>query len=336
MQILTTEEALERIKVVHGEKYKISDGWKYVNAKAPIELECPIHGKFVKDFYRLVNLKQGCPMCSHGVKAIRAFGYWNDKDHCIEEAKKYKNKIELQRNCYGCYHGLVKNGWLDEVASQLYDDTVHYRDYSEKVHCIYVYEYAEQKTFYVGRTSCLKRRHRQHKNGYGHKDGSRTYDIVYQFAADNGFEIPQPKILEENLNAEESQRQEDYWKQKYVQDGWQCLNKAATGIGKSSLGASLKWTYEACKEEAKKYDCRYHMRMGCPAAYGPSVRNGWIKEFFPEVKKKEDNWWNDLEHIKEAASQCSGARELIKTFGGAYNIARRNGWLKYLEYKKDS
>ena len=334
MQILSTEEALAKIKEVHGEKYKTHDGWEYVNAKAPIELECPIHGKFVKDFYRLVNLKQGCPMCSHGVKAIRAFGYWNHKEHCIEEARKYRNKIELQRNCYGCYHGLLKNGWLEEVALQLYDNTVHYRDYNERIHCIYAYEYAEQKAVYVGRTSCLKRRHRQHKNGYGHKDGSRTYDVVYQFAIDNNVEIPQPKVLEGNLNAEESQRQEDYWRQKYIQDGWTCLNRAATGVGKSSLGASLKWTYEACKEEAKKYDCKYHMRLRCPAAYWPSVRNGWIREFFPQTRKKDDKWWEDLEHVKEAAAQCSGARDMVKKFGGAYNIARRNGWLQNLEYKQ--
>ena len=335
MQILSTEEALAKIKEVHGEKYKTHDGWEYVNAKAPIELECPIHGKFVKDFYRLVNLKQGCPMCSHGVKAIRAFGYWNHKEHCIEEARKYRNKIELQRNCYGCYHGLLKNGWLEEVALQLYDNTVHYRDYNERIHCIYAYEYAEQKAVYVGRTSCLKRRHRQHKNGYGHKDGSRTYDVVYQFAIDNNVEIPQPKVLEGNLNAEESQRQEDYWRQKYIQDGWTCLNRAATGVGKSSLGASLKWTYEACKEEAKKYDCRYHMRLRCPAAYWPSGRNGWIREFFPQTRKKDDKWWEDLGHVKEAAAQCSGARDMVKKFGGAYNVARRNGWLKELTYKSD-
>lgn len=333
MKILSTEEALAKIKEVHGEKYKIVDGWQYVNANVEFELECPIHGKFTKSFYRLVNLKQGCPMCSHRVKSIKPFGFWNNKENCIEEAKKYRNKWELQKKCQGCYSGLVRNGWLDEVANELYDDSIHYKDYEAKVHSVYVYEYPEQHSCYVGRTSCMGKRHRQHKNGYGHKDGSRTYDVVHQFAAENGVEIPQPKILEEGLNAEESQRQEDYWRLKYIQDGWNCLNKAVTGVGKGSLGASLKWTYETCKEEAKKYDCRYHMRLGCPAAYWPSVRNGWITEFFPQTKKKDDKWWENLGHIKEAAAQCSGARELIKKFGGAYNIARRNGWLKELKYK---
>lgn len=335
MEILSTEEALAKIKEVHGAKYKIVNDWQYVNAKSPIELECPIHGRFVKDFYRLVNLKQGCPMCSHGVKSIKPFGFWNNKENCIEEAKKYRNICQLQDNCKSCYMGMVRNGWLEEIASKFYDNAIHYKDYTEPIHCVYVYEYTEQKTFYVGRTSQLKRRHRQHKNGYGHKDGSRTYDVVYQFAMKSGIEIPQPKILEEGLNAEESQRQEDYWRQKYIQDGWNCLNKAATGVGKGSLGASLKWTYETCKEEAKKYDCRYHMRLECPAAYWPSVRNGWIKEFFPQTRKKDDKWWEDLEHVKEAAAQCSGARDMVKKFGGAYNVARRNGWLKELKYKTE-
>lgn len=46
---------------------------------------------------------------------VKPYGYWNDKNHCLEEAKKYKNKFELQRKCNGCYRSAIRNGWLEDM-----------------------------------------------------------------------------------------------------------------------------------------------------------------------------------------------------------------------------
>ena len=81
---MNTKEALEKIKEVHGDKYKVEDGWEYKNAKSNITLYCPEHGEFHKDFYRLVNMKQGCPTCSHGGVVYRPLSFWNNKENCIE------------------------------------------------------------------------------------------------------------------------------------------------------------------------------------------------------------------------------------------------------------
>lgn len=267
-------------------------------------------------------------------KEVKPYSWWNDKNHCIDEARKYNNKWDLQQRCMGCYNGLRRNGWLDEVSDMLYDDSIHYMQYNEKINVVYVYEFETFKTCYVGRTNKLKRRDRQHRNGYGHKNGVNTYDSVHDFAVNNSLEIPKPKILEENLTALESQDLEDKWKKKYIEDGWSILNKAATGIGKGSLGASLKWTYEACLEESKKYRSKNQMKIKNQSAYNSSVKNGWINEFF-ENKKYPDGYWDSLENILNAAKQCKGAKDMIKKFGGAYNHARKHGWLDKLEYKKE-
>lgn len=42
-------------------------------------------------------------------------GYWNNKDNCFKEAKKYTTAYDLQRNNYGCYMGLKRNGWVYEA-----------------------------------------------------------------------------------------------------------------------------------------------------------------------------------------------------------------------------
>ncbi len=44
-----------------------------------------------------------------------ANGYWNTKENCFAEAKKYSSAYELQRNRYGCYVALKRNGWLLEA-----------------------------------------------------------------------------------------------------------------------------------------------------------------------------------------------------------------------------
>ena len=46
---------------------------------------------------------------------MREINYWNNKENCIVEAKKYNTITELQKHCYGCYMGLKRNDWLYEV-----------------------------------------------------------------------------------------------------------------------------------------------------------------------------------------------------------------------------
>lgn len=260
----------------------------------------------------------------------KPYGYWNNKEHCLEEAKKYKNKFELQRECNGCYNGAVRNGWLDEIAS-LYDNSIQYMDYDEPINCIYVYEYSDLNSFYVGRTNSIKRRNKQHCNGYWHRDGSRTYDIVYKFAKDNNVDIPEPIILEDKLTAEQSQDREDYWKNFYIEKGMRCLNKGVTGIGKGSLGATVRWTYDEFCKEASKYSYKTEMKYKNQSAYKAGVHNGWIDIPF-ENRKKKDKYWDDIDNVLNAAKECTGAKDMVRRYGGAYNSARRHGWVDQLKY----
>ena len=329
--MMTTKEALEKIKQVHGDKYKISDSWEYKNAKSDITLYCPEHGEFHKDFYRLVNMKQGCPTCSRNGVVYKPLSFWNNRENCFEEAKKYNNKYDLQKHCPSCYRGIFRNGWLDDITA-LYDDSIHYMKYNEPINCVYIYEYKDLNSFYVGRTNNIKRRHRQHCNGYGHSDGTRTYDVIYTFAKENGVGIPKPIILEENLTAEQSQDREDYWKKIYIDKGMNCLNKAITGVGKGSLGATIKWTYEKFCKEASKYTYKTEMKLNNQSAYKAGVHHGWIDTFLKN-RKKCDTYWNNLENVLNAAKECTGAKDMVKKFGGAYNAARKNGWTKLLKYK---
>ena len=43
-------------------------------------------------------------------------GYWDNYEHCYEEAKKYKNRRKFQKGCMGAYMKALKNGWIDDYV----------------------------------------------------------------------------------------------------------------------------------------------------------------------------------------------------------------------------
>jgi len=52
-------------------------------------------------------------ICSH-MKNIKK-GYWNDKNNCLIEAKKYNKISEFKLKSSGAFDSCVRNGWLQEV-----------------------------------------------------------------------------------------------------------------------------------------------------------------------------------------------------------------------------
>lgn len=311
---------------------------EYKNIKTNVKIICnkigddgEMHGVFSK-IPEVLLRGHGCPKCS-GIDNVKEYGYWNNLEHCIEEAKKYKNKFSFQKGSWGAYNAVRRNGWVN-IIDELYDKTIIYKNYHDKIHTIYVYKFEELHTCYVGRTNNLKRRHRQHSTVVKHKNGKISFDNVYGFCQENNVQLPNPIILEENLNARESQIQEDFWVKKYKSEGWGVLNKAKTGENVGSLGASFKWDYENCKKESGKYSSKNEFKINNQSAYNSSVRNKWIDEFFTD-KCKPNGYWNNLDHCIEEAKNFKNVKEFSIKGGGAYNIARKNGWVKYLKFKNE-
>ena len=57
-----TEEFIKRARITHGDKYDYSKV-KYINAKTPVLIICPVHGEFLQT--PDAHLRgQGCPRCS--------------------------------------------------------------------------------------------------------------------------------------------------------------------------------------------------------------------------------------------------------------------------------
>lgn len=48
-------------------------------------------------------------------KECLPFGYWKDKEHCIEEARKYESRNEFRKGNQSAYWAALKYGYLDEM-----------------------------------------------------------------------------------------------------------------------------------------------------------------------------------------------------------------------------
>ena len=72
---------------------------------------------------------------------------------------------------------------------------------------------------------------------------------LFNFYFEKNLPIPEPIILKENLTPIEAQYYEGYYVEKYRNEGWKILNKAKTGIAKSSIGGGyIKYTFEKAVE----------------------------------------------------------------------------------------
>ena len=57
--------------------------------------------------------------CAHMIFNEKPIGYWNDKDLCISESKKYKTRSEFAKKNDSCYKSAKKNGWFEECCSHM-------------------------------------------------------------------------------------------------------------------------------------------------------------------------------------------------------------------------
>ena len=51
-------------------------------------------------------------------------GFWNDYDNCLNEASKYSSISDLQFHRYGCYLGIIRNGWRKMFDEIYFNDSV--------------------------------------------------------------------------------------------------------------------------------------------------------------------------------------------------------------------
>ena len=248
-------------------------------------------------------------------------GYWNDKGRCEEVAKTCRNRREFSYKFVSAYHHSKINGWLNDF-DKYFDKKPLFIDYSKPIHLIYVYEIKSEHAAYVGRTTNLKRRDNSHR---------KDCDTLHKFCVEHNIDIPKPIVLESKLNAEESQDRENYWVNEYYVKGWNVINKAKTGKGSSSLGATnRKWTYEACAAVASECSNKSEYRKKYPTADRVASQNNWINDFFENVKKP-NGYYQDFNNCLEECRKYNSIKELRCKYPFVYHTILKNKWIDQIK-----
>ena len=243
-------------------------------------------------------------------------GYWTF-EKCYEAALQCKTRTEFSKRYPTAYTKSCKNKWIEEF-NWLKNERFNIE--TDKIDCVYVYEFATQKTAYVGRTLIRRKQNRDKEHIF------EKNDPVAKFAYENNISVPNPIYLEENLTIEESVEKECWWIEKYREDGWKMLNKMPGG----GIGGLLKekWTYEKVKEEALKYSTITEFRKSGGYACDKAYIFGWIKDFtWLKQTRKQPGYWN-YETCYEEAKKYKNRYEFQEKCSGAFKQANKNGWLK--------
>ena len=101
---------------------------------------------------------------------------------------------------------------------------------------------------------------------------------------------PELKQLTYFLIEDEAKKQEQFFVDKYKEEGWNILNIAKTG---SLGGSSIYWTKEKCLEEALKYNHRVEYQKYNHSSYNSALLNKWLDEICQHMtlQQKPNGYW---------------------------------------------
>ena len=300
-------------------KHKIYEMYKHEIGTVKISKEIHTSPKKIREVLLEFGIDIHDPNKPIG-KKVMPIGFWEIKENNEKAASKCKKRREFSQKFYGAYKAAKKHGWLREYDEKYFNSEINFVSFDDPVHVIYVYEVVEKHSVYVGRTIDLKRRDLCHRN-------KTQNDTLFRYCQDNKVSIPNVKVVEEKLTAIQSQEKEDYWKNKYKDDGWEIINKATTGVGSGSLGSiPRKWNYETCKEVAGLCISKEDFKKRYVGAHNVARRNGWIYDFFPNNMKKENGCFDTFEKCKETAMQYDSIMQIRREYPFLYRKISKNKW----------
>jgi predicted GIY-YIG superfamily endonuclease len=248
-------------------------------------------------------------ICSHMDYIIKPKGYWTF-ERCKEEALKYDTRKDLLSTNKNVYSAILRNKWADMLFSHM--TTLG----NKNKRMIYGVIFSDNN-IYIGLTYNFQERKRNHLND----NKSPVYKHIKKYNINPNF-----IKLSDYVNVEEAQTLESYFVEKYKYEGWCILNKAKTG----TLGGSKRfWTFERCKKEALKYKTIKDFRINSYQAYNSSIRYKWLdiitQHLIRQHAGKSSKWTFEL--CREEALKFLKRNIFKHKSNGAYNSARKNGWL---------
>lgn len=238
-------------------------------------------------------------------------------EKCKEIALQYNKLRDFQKAYPSVYTISKRNGWIDDF--DWLSRSVN--AYTSKIDNVYAYFFNEFNSVYIGRTINPSSR------DLGHNTNDQS--TVFRFASKNNTVIPKMTILESGLTIIEGLDREDYYRNKYQNEGWNVLNIAKTGKKSGSIGGlgSGKWNYKSCYKEAQKYNTLKEFRKNSAATYHVVLKNGWLNDYkWLKTVTNKANYWT-YEMCYKEAQLYKTRTQFQKENRAAYNKALKENWL---------
>ena len=278
--------------------------------------------------------------CSHMKRKHMPKGYWN-KERVMEKVNASESLKGFKKRFYAAYQAAQANGWLKDVVGVLghelerwtiekaksviatckdYHDfrikysgcwgylceqnlleelTSHLERRGDLYHRrIYAFEFADGHA-YIGLTKNPKERYKKHT-----KEDQKS--AVYKYLHKTGCEY-EFKLLTGWLDKDEASHAEEHWRQQYMKNGWEMLNRVKCG----SLGGwhGLLHTLEECQQEGRKYKTRKEFSRKNPGLYAYSAKHYGLDVVCPHMPKNACIKW-PIERIESEISKYGTMPEI--------------------------
>lgn len=307
---MRTIDFIKRANQIHHNKYDYSRTEYRGNAEE-VWIICPEHGEFRQQAGSHLR-GAGCPKCGI-IKSSAAHKIWT-RERCYETALKYKDIGTFSKECQFAYVIAHRNGWLKEYTWLTREKMPNGYWTKELVmeeaqKCISSSEFQKRNllaynaavnhgwikecTWFVKPKNAKKWNYNtcfDEAQKYTSRTEFRTRSITaYCIARDRGW-LDDYNWLEKRINP---------------------------------------YNYESCKFEALKHQYYNDFRAKAHQHYMVARKRGWLRDYtwlIIEPLVPYNKKWN-YDTCYAEAKKYKTRGEFNKKGGGAYDVARRNGWL---------
>lgn len=289
--------------------------------------------------------------CSAHMQIIKKpDGYWT-LERCKEKSLKYRTKAEWRLTHRASFSRATKQGWLKECTAHMEknllwfgpasilefliaNDIEHFQEYrfkesveiSRRPYDFYLPEYKLVIEFHG----------EQHRIGWGRKiedaKSIQARDLFKKnWALENGLNYLE--ILEWEINSKEDIHRQILEKLMAIcKSSNKALHLTSRALNSEELEkvkSRVKWTYDKCVDEAKKYQTIKEWNVGSPSSYQAAFKKGWIDDCSSHMVRllAPKNYWTK-ERCIEDAKKYTTRQEWSKGKLSGYAVAASKGWLK--------
>lgn len=307
---MRTVDFIKRAKSINGDKYDYSRV-EYKGFNEKICIICHEHGEFWQAAGN--HLKGiGCPQCGI-IKSSSKQKIWT-KEKCYETARRYSDLGTFSKECQVAYTIAHRNGWLADYV-WLTRKKIPNGYFTKEIVMTEAHKYTSSQDFFKG--------------------NPKAY-----YAARRNDWIKECTWFQKPKNAKKWNYETCYKEAlKYISKTAFRINSTTAYCVARDKGwlEEYKWLknydelydHDECFVEAQKYLYYNDFRANSHPYYMVARKRGWLKEFtwlIKEYAEPHNKKWN-YDTCYEEAKKYATKGAFGKGASGAYDVARRNGWL---------